>query len=343
MRIGAFTKAMHYAEEVAGLARTTEDAEAVGLSRILLGYSYHFAGELDAAHRELQAALRQVPGEEEVHERSHPRSATMKCDAMAAPILALASSAAASALARTLWLRGDPAAAMAYVDQTLRQTERAEHPVTLVVALMYAVSVQIWNGNFDDAKRQISRFISNAETYDLKSHIVLGRCFEGQLAISRGDDEPGIELLQAALRDLRELRYELLTTSFNISLVQSLIAKGRFSEASSLIDAAIQLVETNGDFCYMPELLRLKANLLLCLPQPLEEPAEACFVEALAMSRRQGALAWELRTAIDVARRLATQAPERASGMLQPLLGRFAPGSTTPDLRIARCLLESLQ
>lgn len=342
MRIGEFRKAMEYAERVAGLSQTTTDADATALSRILLGYSYHFAGDLSGARRELEAALHPGPGEKRTNEWKDERSVKMKSGAMAAPILALASSAAASALARTLWLQGHPAAAMEYVDRTLRDTASADHPVTLLVALMYAVSVQIWNGDFDGADRQVVRFISNAESYALKSHVLLGRCFEGQLAIGRGDIERGIGLLQTCLHDLRALRYELLTTSFNISLVQAYTALGHYSEGISLVDATIRLAETNGDVCYMPELLRVKADLLLRLPQPMDESADACLADSLALARRQGALAWELRTSIDLARRLAVKGrPERARPLLQAVFDRFAQGARTADLETARTLLAA--
>jgi predicted ATPase len=335
MRLGDFKKAMLFAEQVAELARTSADAQAIALSRILLGFSHHFVGELDQARRELEAALQQDTGE------AAP-SVTMKDDPIAAPILVLASSAAADALARTLWLQGHPAAALRYVNQTFENTASAQHPVTLLVALIYAISVLIWNGDHDDADRQIVRFIANAESYALKSHVMLGHCFEGQLAISRGDTERGIELLQTWLHDLRAQRYELLTTSFNISLAEAIAATGRLTEGISLIDTTIRSVETNGDFCYMPELLRVKANLLLELPQPREDLADVCLAESLALSRRQGALAWELRTSIDTARRFAARgAPEQSRALLQPVVDQFAAESRTADLRIAQTLLAT--
>lgn len=260
---------------------------------------------------------------------------------MAAPILALASAAAGSALARTLWLQGHPVAAMAFVDKTITDNAISDHPVTLLVALMYAVSVQIWNGDLDDAAEQIRRFMANARTYDLKSHVVLGRCFEGQLAISRGHYEHGVGLLQKNLLDLHALHYQLLTTSFRISLVQAFAEVGRFADGMSVLEEAMKAVETNGDLCYLPEILRLKADLLLSLPKPEDELAEACLAESLTLSRRQGALAWELRTSIDLARRLAAQGmPERAVALLKPVLDRFAEGSSTADLKFAKTLLS---
>jgi tetratricopeptide (TPR) repeat protein len=278
MRIGDFRKAMLYADQVAGLSRTTQDVEAIALSRILTGFSYHYAGELNRARQELEAGLHRDPGAALTSGQGDVRSVTMKGDAMAAPILALASSAAADALARTLWLQGHPAAALDYVHQTLRDAARAEHPVTLLVALMYAISVLIWNGDLDEAGEQIRRLIAKSASYALQTHVVLGHCFEGQLAVSRGDMERGVEILRTCLHDLRALRYELLTTSFTLSLAEGFAAIGRFAEGIALIDTAMQSVETNGDLLYMPELLRVKATLLLRLPQPLEESAEACLM-----------------------------------------------------------------
>jgi len=334
LRTGDFRTAQHYAARVADLARTTHDPAAIALSRILSGYSLHFAGDLDGARRALEAALRPDPGD--------APSATLQDDPMAAPVLTLALSAAASAMARTLWLQGHPAEALRHVDQTVRDAASADHPVTLLVALIYAIDVLLRNGDLDDAEAQIARFIASAETYSLKSHVVLGRCFRGQLAISRGDHETGIEGLQASLAALHSLRYGLLTTAFNISLVQAYAATGRVRQGLVLIDETIRSVETNGDFCYLPELLRLKAGLLRGLPQPRDDEADLCLTESLALSRQQGARAWELRSSIDLARRLAAQAgPERARAELRPVFDQFVDGAQTADLTTAKNLLAS--
>jgi predicted ATPase/DNA-binding winged helix-turn-helix (wHTH) protein len=330
MLIGAFRKAMQFAEQVDDLSRRTEDADAIALARILIGYSRHFAGGLRDARQAFEAALNRVPAE----------GPTIKGDALAAPILALATSAAADALARNLWLQGDPAAAMIYVNRTLRESASTSHPVTFLVALIYAISVLIWNGDLDEAERQIARFIAHADTYASKSHVILGYCFQGQLAIARGNHENGFESLQARLNELRALRYELLTTSFNLSLVEALTALGRLEEGLAIVESAMRSVETNGDLCYMPELLRLKAKLLLGLNPPQTEEAEACLAESLATSRRQGARAWELRTTIDLAKGAAAQGrPDDARAWLQTVVDQFAEGSTTADLRISRSLL----
>jgi predicted ATPase len=137
--------------------------------------------------------------------------------------------------------------------------------------------------------------------------------------------------------------YELLTTPLSISLVQGLVAIGRFAEGITLIDETIRRVETNGDVSYMPELLRVKGGLLLSMPQPSVDDAEMHFMKSLELSRRQAARGWELRTAVDLAALFAFQGrSERARALLQPVFEQFVEGSDTADLKAAERLLATL-
>ena len=116
---------------------------------------------------------------------------------------------------------------------------------------------------------------------------------------------------------------------------------GRFAEGMTLIDETIRLVEANGDFSYMPELLRVKGGLFLSMSQPPD--AEVCFLQSLEWSRRQGARAWELRTAIDLAALWAGQSRrEAARALLQPVFEQFVEGLDTADLKAADRLLATL-
>jgi predicted ATPase len=92
----------------------------------------------------------------------------------------------------------------------------------------------------------------------------------------------------------------------------------------------------------MPELLRLKGKALLSAPKP-DGDAETYYQRSLALSRRQGAMSWELRTSIDLAALKADQGrPEDARALLKPIFSRFLEGSDTADLKAARDLLATL-
>ena len=171
-------------------------------------------------------------------------------------------------------------------------------------------------------------------------YLAVGRGVKGELAIRRGDAESGVATIGRCLQELHESGYELLTTTFNIALVQGHLALGQFEQGAHLIDDAIRLVERSGDHLYMPELLRMKGKVLLSRPQPNIEEAERHIREALELSRRTGAKAWELRAAIDLATLMPTTGQRKL--LLQSALEGFAEGSETADITAASALLHTL-
>lgn len=87
----------------------------------------------------------------------------------------------------------------------------------------------------------------------------------------------------------------------------------------------------------------MKGKVLLSLPQPGAEQAEVYLMQSLGLSRRQGAAAWELRAAIDLAGLFAERGQrDEAKRLLQSTLEGFAEGSDTADVRAAGVLLTTL-
>jgi len=79
------------------------------------------------------------------------------------------------------------------------------------------------------------------------------------------------------------------------------------------------------------------------MPRPSVEGAKRCFMQSLELSRRQGARAWELRTAVDLATLLADQGRrENGRALLQPVFEQFVEGRDTADLKAAERVLSNL-
>ena len=71
--------------------------------------------------------------------------------------------------------------------------------------------------------------------------------------------------------------------------------------------------------------------------------AAGCFAQAAEMAHEQGALFWELRVALSLARLLRGHGRSAdAMGILRPVYDRFTEGFNTADLREAKNLLEEL-
>jgi predicted ATPase/DNA-binding winged helix-turn-helix (wHTH) protein len=327
-RGGDFKAAQDYAKRCRALAATIDDPAAIALAHSILGRSLLIMGDLAGARIELEALLpiwsrSQLTGSIYLAYDRHYR--------------------AGIALARTLWLQGYPAQAVERADQTIKAAERMDHPASLVVVLAWAASVFLWTGDLRSAEEHIDSSISLAESHSLGPLVAVGQARKAELAIRRDDTENGVMGLQASLEKIHAMRYELITTEFDISLIQGLAAIGRFAEGMTLIDETMRRVQANGDASYMPELLRVKARLLLSRPQPNADDAQTCLMQSLEWSRRQGARAWELRTATDLAALFASQGrSESGRALLQPLFEQFKEGLDTADLKAAGRVLASM-
>jgi predicted ATPase/DNA-binding winged helix-turn-helix (wHTH) protein len=327
-RGGDFNTALHFAKRCRSLATTIEDPAAVALAHSILGRSLLTMGDLRGAHAELEALFEiWSPSQTShtiylVHDR-HFR--------------------AGIALARTLWLQGYPIQAVERARNTVKGAEQMDHPASLTVLVAWAASIFLWTGDLQSAESYINSSIAIAESCALGPLAAVGRARKAQLAIRRGDIKNGIASLRASLAEIHAVRYELITTEFNISLVQGLAAIREIDEAMLLLDNAMQQVNAGGDTCYLPELLRVKAGLLQSIAPPRAGDAETCLAQALELSRSQGARGWELRAATDMAALLARNGfHERGKALLDTVLSQFTEGFDTADLQTAQRLSEEL-
>ncbi|MGH7820201.1 MAG: hypothetical protein ACREQ9_10540 [Candidatus Binatia bacterium] len=110
-----------------------------------------------------------------------------------------------------------------------------------------------------------------------------------------------------------------------------------------LVGDALALSNEQGDMFWMPDLHRLRGDLLLMVaPSDTDEP-EACFREAIAVARRDSAKLWELRAATSLARLLQRNGRyEAARRDLSAVYGWFTEGLDTADLKRAKALLDEL-
>jgi predicted ATPase len=328
LRMGDYKTTLHYARRSAALAATLADPNPIKLSQTLAGITQHLIGGLDHARLALEAAIEHAPGSQQI------TAIYLGFDHRLW---------ACAALARTLWQQGHPVQAIDRVRQAIADAENIGHPVTTAIVVNWCISVFFWSGDLRSAEVHIDRFVAHAEYHALGPYLAVGRGRKGELAIRRNDPASGVDMLRSCLAEFRATRYELLTTEFSISLIQGLMALGAFAEAASVAAETRRMIEANGDVGYLPEVLRLQGRLCLSMSQPSEHDAETSLTQSLELSRRQGAMAWELRTAVDLAALLADQGrQDHARALLQRLIDRFTEGAGTPDLIAAEGLLTRL-
>jgi predicted ATPase len=142
--------------------------------------------------------------------------------------------------------------------------------------------------------------------------------------------------------------------------------RGQTEEGLAALTEALAMVDKSGERHYEAELCRLYGELTLqqfkvqgakckvATPQPLtpntqhptpstqaEVEAEACFLKAIEIARKQQAKSLELRATISLTRLWQRQGKHHAArNTLSEIYGWFTEGFDTKDLQEARALLE---
>jgi predicted ATPase len=114
-------------------------------------------------------------------------------------------------------------------------------------------------------------------------------------------------------------------------------------EISAIVDEELEQAERTQALSETPEMLRIKGELLLLRHDLDAALARECFLRSLDRARAQGALSWELRAALTLARLERAQGRTReARQLLQSVYDRFTEGFDASDLKRAKQLLDEL-
>jgi predicted ATPase len=135
----------------------------------------------------------------------------------------------------------------------------------------------------------------------------------------------------------------LLTTVFASDLAEGLAMVGQFDKALATIDRAIAQIVGTGDSFDMPEMLRIKGEILTRLATPQSAQAEDLFLRSLDLACKQSALGWRLRTATSLARLWGQHRAGEAVALLVPIYEQFNEGFDTEDVKAARMLIQELR
>jgi predicted ATPase len=122
---------------------------------------------------------------------------------------------------------------------------------------------------------------------------------------------------------------------------EGLARLGEVEEAEKTIADLIERAESASPTYLLPELLRTRGDIIIARAPRDEQAAEACYRRAIAQAQSDGALSWELRAVISLARLLQQGSRlGEAVELLEHALSRFTEGFETGDLVEARELLQ---
>jgi len=329
IQVADFPGALVIARRCEAIAEAVIDPANLAIVDRMLGVCLHFLGDEASARAHLEQAL----------ERQPP----------AARIISITRFAADSrvrilhVLADLLWIQGFPDQAVRTSRRCLDEARAAAHPFSLCLALASVSNVSLAVGDLTTAEGSTTELMQRAERHSLQMFCAWGLGLQGQLSAKRGDIVASVRQLRASLDRLRRAHFLTYYADFLSHLAKRAGTAGHVEEGLAAIEEALECVEhDHTDWC-RAEVLRIKGELLLLQSDSNGALVEDLFQRSLDWAARQGALSWELRTAISLARLQHEQhRTDEARGLLTSVYGRFGEGFETADLRTAKRILGEL-
>jgi class 3 adenylate cyclase/predicted ATPase len=235
---------------------------------------------------------------------------------------------------------GYPQQAMEGRRDLLDVLERTKHPFTLARGLNWCSMISAVQRDWHGALQFADRAIQVAREYDLQLVSAIGLTM-------RGVARAAIELGATSGADIRVALnvYRRTGARFQVPFLLSLFAEASlarrdWTEGMSAISEALSLIEETGERHVVPEVYRIRGDLLA---GSKKGDAEADYLKALELARLQGTRLFELRAAMSLARLWADQRKRaQARDLLVPIYEWFTEGFSTPDLKSAKEQLERL-
>jgi predicted ATPase/DNA-binding winged helix-turn-helix (wHTH) protein len=327
---GTARGALAFARRFADLAaQSTEPIELMMAHRIQ-GTALHYLGDQNAAIRHIDRAL------------AHEDVASWR-PRMVSPGFDLVVSAHYFQ-ARVQWLRGFAEQAMRIVEHNIEEGLALNQALTFCSVLGQAgCPVALLGGELDAAEQYGAMLLEHTERHQIRLWNIWARCFNGLVIARRGDVAGGLRVLREGLVRAGDARFlpRFLFLEGEQALYLGSVGESELALAS--VDQMLARCAARDERWYVPELLRIKGELMRAAGTTEVAGIEALFRQSLEEAGQSGALAWELRTATSLAHlwRDLGRASE-AAALLRPVYARLSEGFTTVDARAARSLLEML-
>jgi predicted ATPase len=186
-----------------------------------------------------------------------------------------------------------------------------------------------------------------------------GTILQGWALAEQGYREEGVAQIRQGLTAYRAIGGEMMRSQFLALLAEVHGKMGQADEGLIVLSEALAAVDKTGERRWEAELYRLKGELTLqkfqvsnskvsitesrSLTANPQCEAEAWFLKAVEIARRQQAKSLELRATTSLARLLAKQGRrDEARAMLAEIYNWFTEGFDIADLKDAKVLLDEL-
>ncbi len=231
------------------------------------------------------------------------------------------------------WALGDDRRARARGDAGLALARRLDHPLTLSQVLNYVALGASLRCDWPEVRRLTEENVAFAEARGFPQTYWLAVGLRARAVFALDGDAAAVDALEHAAGERRAIGLKAGTMLEHALLADAQLAAGRHEAAGRTLSQSIAFARESGEQFHLAEHYRLDGVRLLAEGE--RDAARARFQEALDHAAARGALALELRAAVDLAR----MEPDAARHRLAEIVARFEADQDTAELAQARRLL----
>lgn len=319
LRCGRYAESLTHATDMMTLAQYTQDHEALAAGQRIAGVSRHFLGQHTHGRELIETALQWYESERP------PQAFRFGIDQRAAGL---------AFLSRILWLQGHSAEALDTATAAIEAARALDHACSLCCALAEGwCMVHALNGDDVAVERGAATLTRVASEHGLGFWKLYGEVFELWALTRQGKVAVPSDRLDVAIAAVNDMKFDAGYSTLLADLLVAVSQTGRVSSALTTLGAEFA-TKAEGHWA-APEFQRVGVKLASAL-QPV---AEMALTKALLIARGQGARAWELKIAIDLAEVLIMdKRPQDAKVILDRVIADFPDGTKSRDWQAARAL-----
>src|SRR5208282_1097319 len=307
---GELTAAQQIADQMLEIAERTGDSADLTRAHLNQGFAHFARGELLEAERHLKASIAYYNESEFSASFSDPRVAAL------------------CFLAGNSWHLGMADTARAHIQDAISSLERLNKPSSPVLQLIVACGYYMTLREPENVQRAAELLVTLATEQQIPEYVAYASVYRGWAIAEQGRTNEGIALIRTGLDSLAMLGNRSGLPQLFSAFGEELARAGQLEEALAALEQAFFAVGEQQ--IYLPYVLWRRGEVH---QRRGDEPrADRDFRETIAVARRMGSKAFELRATTSLARLLAKQGKrDEARAMLAEIYNWFTEGFDTAD------------
>lgn len=327
-----YAKAFEHGETLSEMARQTGNRLMMAASHRAMGSADFYCGKPRDALEELSSVITSDMSNDE-------RAEALKFDVVDIKVASLGYASWAH------WQLGNADEARRMSNKAMAIAKEINHPFSIAFSICFASWTHAFCGEMKRTFELAEEAFVLSKRHGFQFWIGWTEVMSAwSQAYISGQYEAGIKQLSDGIADWKETRSRLGLSYFLYLQANLLNEHGEHDKAFGILEDATEFCDETEERFWLPELLRLRGEILFAKSRDNAEESENLFTSAASTARDNGMISLELRALTSLARlHHAMQVSSDAGAKLEALLDILQVGGTSIDQDNASHVLDMIK